>query len=321
MKILFIRGGAIGDFIITFAALEMLRTQWPDAHIEILGQASTAKLALHRRYAQAVKSVDQGGLARFFARRASLNPELVSWFSEFDLIVNCFYDPDEIFLENLERCGLSRWEKSDGLPPYTEGGKVLSIDPRVTNTAPAAKHFCDPLVKMGLPAPASYAGRAHPIEEDFRAADEILKPHGSKKLILCHPGSGRAKKNWPLKKWAAFLDAFSEEMNLTPLILAGPVEMEHFGPDSPISDEFPRLENLSLPTIAAIMVRVGIYIGHDTGMSHLAAAAGADCLLLFGTTDPTIWAPPGLHVRILHHAPSLDDLPVDAVHTAASQLL
>jgi len=321
MKILFIRGGAIGDFIITFPALEMLRAQWPDAHIEILGQASTTRLALHRRYAQAVRSVDQGGLALFFARRSSLNPEMISWFGEFDLVVSCFYDPDEIFLENLEACGLTRWEKGDGLPPYSDNGRVLPIDPRVTSATPAAKHFCDPLVELGLPEPASYVSHAHFLEEDFHAADEILKSYDSKKLVLCHPGSGSLKKNWPLKKWAAFLDAFSSEMNLTPLILTGPAELEHLGPDSPLMGDFPRLENLGLPTVAALLSRVGVYIGHDTGISHLAAAAGARCLLLFGCTDPAIWAPPGMNVRILHHPPSLEDLPVDAVHLAAGQLL
>jgi heptosyltransferase-2 len=74
MKILFIRGGAIGDFIITFPALEMLRAQWPEARIEILGQASTARLALNRRYAQAVRSVDQAGISHMgLLLRASID--------------------------------------------------------------------------------------------------------------------------------------------------------------------------------------------------------------------------------------------------------
>jgi heptosyltransferase-3 len=41
------------------------------------------------------------------------------------------------------------------------------------------------------------------------------------------------------------------------------------------------------------------FIGHDSGISHLAAAAGANCVLLFGATDPAVWAPVGDNVRVL----------------------
>jgi heptosyltransferase-2 len=41
------------------------------------------------------------------------------------------------------------------------------------------------------------------------------------------------------------------------------------------------------------------FIGHDSGISHIAAAAGARCLLLFGPTDPSIWAPANEKVTVL----------------------
>jgi heptosyltransferase-2 len=42
-----------------------------------------------------------------------------------------------------------------------------------------------------------------------------------------------------------------------------------------------------------------IFIGHDSGISHLAAAAGANCVLLFGPTDPDVWAPRNKNVQVL----------------------
>ena len=44
---------------------------------------------------------------------------------------------------------------------------------------------------------------------------------------------------------------------------------------------------------------LNLFIGHDSGISHIAAAAGARCLLLFGWTDPAIWAPANEKVRVL----------------------
>ena len=56
-RILVIRGGAIGDFILTLPALKALRDAQPDAHIEILGYKHIAEVAQNRFYAQAVRSI------------------------------------------------------------------------------------------------------------------------------------------------------------------------------------------------------------------------------------------------------------------------
>ncbi|MFL6598169.1 MAG: glycosyltransferase family 9 protein, partial [Chthoniobacterales bacterium] len=75
-RILVIRGGAIGDFILTLPALKALRDARPQAHIEILGYKHIAALAENRFYAQAVYSIEYGPLARFFARNSELPAKL-----------------------------------------------------------------------------------------------------------------------------------------------------------------------------------------------------------------------------------------------------
>jgi heptosyltransferase-2 len=79
--------------------------------------------------------------------------------------------------------------------------------------------------------------------------------------------------------------------------------------------------NLSLPRLAALLEHA-IFIGHDSGISHLAAAAGANCILLFGPTDPSVWAPMNENVRVLR-PPSgkLDDLQIETVEAALASLL
>jgi ADP-heptose:LPS heptosyltransferase len=60
-------------------------------------------------------------------------------------------------------------------------------------------------------------------------------------------------------------------------------------------------KNLPLPGLAALLEHA-IFIGHDSGISHLAAAAGAECTLLFGPTDPDVWAPTNTNVRVIRGA-------------------
>ena len=70
-RILVIRGGAIGDFVLTLPAIKLLRDRFPKAHLEILGYKHIAALAEKRFYADAVRSIESASLARFFARNSS----------------------------------------------------------------------------------------------------------------------------------------------------------------------------------------------------------------------------------------------------------
>ena len=82
------------------------------------------------------------------------------------------------------------------------------------------------------------------------------------------------------------------------------------------------LESLPLPVLGAVLSRCTLFVGHDSGISHLAAAAGARCLLLFGPTDPEVWAPANAGVRVLQ-APDgrLSALEVRAVLDKMKEML
>src|ERR1700758_2027861 len=107
-RILVIRGGAIGDFILTLPALNALRTEHPCSCIEILGYRHIAALAQNRFYAQAIRSIEYGALSSFFAKDSELPLELARYFASFDVIISYLYDPDGIFEGNLRRCGAGK---------------------------------------------------------------------------------------------------------------------------------------------------------------------------------------------------------------------
>ena len=74
--------------------------------------------------------------------------------------------------------------------------------------------------------------------------------------------------------------------------------------------------------LAGRLQNCALFLGHDSGISHLAAAVGTSCLLLFGPTDPAIWAPANPEVRVLR-APSLTmaGIEVPTVLAALRELL
>src|SRR5215813_10243856 len=96
-KILVIRGGAIGDFILTLPAIAALRRQFPKAHLEVLGYPHIVQLALAGGLVDRVQSIEARAMAAFFARGGLLEEDLSDYFSEFDVIISYLYDPDQIF--------------------------------------------------------------------------------------------------------------------------------------------------------------------------------------------------------------------------------
>ena len=302
-RILVIRSGAIGDFILTLPALKALRETRPDAHIEILGYKHIAALAENRFYAQTVRSIEYRPLARFFADKSELPAELADYFASFDLIISYLYDPDGIFEANLRRCGV----------------QTLICGPAriVENTDHAARQLARAIEELGINV-VDLAERIFPSAEDRDFASEFL---GSmpQPVIAIHPGSGSQAKNWPVENWISLFSLRSRFSDLERLVvISGEADEAQTGQ---LEREWKNrnvrfARNLPLPSLAAVLAR-STFIGHDSGISHLAAAAGANCILLFGPTNPDVWAPRNDNVQILRAASGkLDDLRIETVQAA-----
>jgi ADP-heptose:LPS heptosyltransferase len=306
--ILVIRGGAIGDFILTLPALKALRDAQPQAHMEILGYKHIAVLAENRFYAQAVRSIEYGPLARFFARNSELPVELADYFASFDLVISYLYDPDRIFEGNLHRSGVENL--------ITGPARI------VENAGHAARQLARPIEQQGINV-VNLAVRIFPSTEDREFASEFLAS-APQPIVAIHPGSGSDQKNWPLENWISLFSPGNRFADLECLlVISGEA-------DKVQTDQLERewknrgvrfARNLPLPRLAAVLER-SIFIGHDSGISHLAAAVGANCILLFGPTDPDIWAPKNENVRVLR-PPSgkLSDLETRSVEEALGGLL
>ena len=102
-RILVIRGGAIGDFILTLPALKLLRDAFPASYIEVLGYKHVGALAEMSGYANATRSIEYALLSSFFSRDGELAPELMTYFGSFHQIVSYLFDPDRVGSGSL-RC-------------------------------------------------------------------------------------------------------------------------------------------------------------------------------------------------------------------------
>lgn len=276
-RILVIRGAAIGDFVLTLPAIKLLRDRFPKAHIEILGYKHIAALAEERFYVDAVRSIESASLARFFAKDSDPPAELLDYFARFDLILSYLHDPDRIFETNAKKLG---------------SAKFVVGPSKLDHSEHAAFQLARPLAALGLFL-TNPSAHLFPTDVD---RDAIRSLQGN---MAFHPGSGSESKNWPIENWIELGNVLlARDHSL--IIVAGES-------DTARTRQLKRAwdgklvsfaENLPLTQLAALL-EGRAFIGHDSGISHIAAAVGAPCLLLFGPTAPAIWAPGNANVTVL----------------------
>jgi heptosyltransferase-2 len=315
-KILVLRGGALGDFIVTLPALTLLRERWPRARLELVGNATAAQLARNRGLLDAVHSQHEARWSALFGD-APLPPELARWLGEFDLVVSYWPDPDGELRRRFPLHAEQTFLAAAAMPTH----------------APAAAHYCEPLKALGLET-REYFVRLEaervilnpPHQELPERAERCVKDNTSCPIAI-HPGSGSPRKNWPVEKWRELIARLPAPVHVilgaAEIVTCGPAFFpgtSGIKPDRHPSSAF--LVNRPLEELVAHFSRCRLFLGHDSGISHLAAACGVPCVLLFGPTEPAVWAPPAPNVRILRSAPGeLAALPVADVERAVTAAL
>jgi len=289
-RILVIRGGAIGDFILTLPAIAALRQQFPEAYLEVLGYPHIAQLAVAAGLVERVQSIEAGPLAGFFARRGTLSSHLADYFSEFDLIVSYLYDPDRIFQENVARCTTAQFIEAPHRPDENLG-------------IHAAKVYLKPLERLAI------------FDADHVPRLSFEGKKGKELQIALHPGSGSERKNWPEAKWADLMAHFINQSSLNLLLVGGEAEGERL---QRLAAALPPrrvrvAQSLPLAELGSLLERCVAFVGHDSGISHLAGAVGLPGLLLWGGSRQEIWKPPSDLMIVLTSNDDLENLSIQEV--------
>lgn len=293
-KILVIRGGAIGDFILTLPAIAALRQQFPQAHLEVLGYPHIIRLAEAAGLVNRVQSIEARALAGFFARHGTLERDLADYFSEFDIILSYLYDPDDIFKTNVGRCSPAQFVVGPYRPE--EGEKVH-----------ATKVYLRPLERFAI-----FDADHVPRLKVSAGAEENKRDVPT---LMLHPGSGSERKNWPEGRWAFLLQHLVQSTNFNLLLVGGEAEGERL---QWLAAALPLTrtrvaQSLPLTDLARLIQGCDAFIGHDSGISHLAAALGLPGIVLWGDTAEEIWRPPQEQVTVLKNPAGLRAITVEQV--------
>lgn len=320
LSLLVIRAGALGDCLLMLPALAALRTHFPRARIEVMGYPRRWEWVLGRGLVDAVHAIERPGMHLLFCEAAEVPQSLKTFLRAYDVILSYRPDPDGVFARNLR----------------TLSGRLVLSQPPFPPPPPPKIHVADYALKLaaelGVHPPMSVpclplTSADLTLVQPFFSTHRI--EHSTDRLVVVHPGSGSEAKRWPLENFATLLETLTAEPRVRIVVVAGYAEADIVDRLLPLLRAAKPLvaADWPLPPTAALIAHAAVFVGHDSGLTHLAAAFGRPTVAIFGPTDPEIWGPRGEAVTIVRmrhiatdtHDQGLDGGPSHRAHADVRQ--
>lgn len=286
-RILIIQLRRIGDVLLATPIIRELRRAFPLAHISFLVEAPFEPLVRRNPYIDEVVVTNRRqSLRKDVAMIARLRQ------SHFDLSIDLLGKPRTVLWSWLigayrrigfasRECGFLFTDSvSPGSPDaYSVLHKAALLEPLGIDVVDLRPEF-----RIGVNARSA-------------VVDQLRAWHlgSSARLVAVAPGSRREEKRWPGDRFAAIADRLVERHGVVPVFVCGPgeesqVEVTRASMHSPscfASDERPPLDQ-----VQALLERCCLFVGNDTGLRHMAVAAGVPSVAVFGQPRSCNWTPP-----------------------------
>jgi heptosyltransferase III len=278
--LLILRPGAIGDTLLTFPALAAIRQRCPGTRITVVGNRAALALGKANGLLDEADAFGADWVSDLFGDEPT--PRLRSRLAQYDRAIVWLHSGEAAsdLAGRLERAGVR-----DVLPlvsfPQAGSGRHLA-DHLVATLAPLGISGTRPLLTLSVSPPP---GDGQAIEE---------------RLIVLHPGAGGRRKRWPAERFAVLADRFAAQGYAVELT-SGPADEDAVAAvlGCVRNGQLRVLAGRTLEDLAAILARARLFIGNDSGITHLAGLLGTPTLAIFGPFDPAYWAPLGPRVAVV----------------------
>lgn len=285
-KILVIRSGAIGDFIVTLPVLQLLRRTYSSRWLALVAKGRVRRLA--EQVVDEFVDMDGRLLVPFFGDRPEGNAPECRYVGGFDLVISYLGKTGKM-AENLLALRKPRVINADPLPPEGYGGHITEF-------------LLEPLAEVmsvsSPPLPTVAIG-----EEEVRRAEVFLSANGipaTAPIIAVHPGSGTRPKVVPAGGFCRAVNWLCSRFAAAKVVVVeGEADEENvLAFERCLETACVRVRKESLLEVAAILSLASLFVGNDSGIAHLAAAVGVPTVVVFRASNPRLWLPRGRKVWV-----------------------
>jgi heptosyltransferase III len=286
-RALVIHPGALGDVLLALPALTHLGRVEPGVPRVLAVAPRLAALLDGSPGAEEAIALDSLGLHRLFTTEA--DSAVLARLAAHDPIVSWLGAADAAYRGHLETLG-------------DRGSRrvvVARATPPPGARCHASRHLLETLAPLGpLPDALPAVRLSAAAGERAWAAGWLAERRLAAGLVVLHPGAGSPVKVWPgFETLARRLAA----TGLPVVVVTGPAEAAAADRLRAVAGlpEARVARDLSLRQLSALFERAAVFVGNDSGLTHLAAVVGCATVALFGPTDPARWAPIGARVAVL----------------------
>ena len=285
MKTLIIRPAALGDTLMLAPAISNSR-EWG----EVIVAGRKPGIDFLRPLVSGCLDFEVPGWHALFMD--VLEPGVRLPVHEADRIVAFLNDPQGMIKKNLEH--------------FFPGASIAVLPgyPGENEAVHVALYLAGALENSGLPV------NAEKVMMEAMNSPLLLPGHRSRLRVVFHPGSGGTQKNFPPEFWLNLVRAFRKKIagvKELPVILLGPAE-ENLLPLFSGEKEVEILFSPDIGKLSLLLQEASLYIGHDSGITHLSAMFGAPTLALFRHSSVTQWRPLGPRVKVVESSASGPEL-------------
>lgn len=289
-RLVIVHQGALGDFLLALPVFEGIHLKYPEVGMDFCAKAEYVALLADRPYVGEIHSSYTTDVTLFFHDDLWRHAPVPHYFQNASQIF--------IFGQKSSRLLAERFSARLDYPV-----RWIQSFPDPGHLQPVAEFLLRQVNQLGFGLKATIPHLEPPVA-DRAEARRWLKSQGrgaSCRPVVLHPGSGGKRKIWPLARWWELI-GWLDERYQGPIVLSlGPADdyLRTFAEEARETLGVCLFSEAKLPHLASLLSESALYVGNDSGVSHLAAAVGIPTVVIFGPTDPKVWGPVGVDVHIV----------------------
>jgi ADP-heptose:LPS heptosyltransferase len=308
----------LGDLVLLTPALTALKTWRPDLQLCVLaepkfagvleGNPQISEILLHRGFSSTVTTIRKRHFSVVFNQHGGPTSALLTAASGIPMRV-CWERRQFGFFYNVHVPSPAAFYGRDD---------VHTVEQRLTQFYAA-----------GLPRGPIPPARIYPSAESRASVARLLAANGisaAEGYAVVRPGATHPAKRWAMENFATIAHWLRAERGIPTVINLGPDEREMVSPLRELCGaQIPVLDALNLSELMVLLAGASLYVGNDSGPTHIAAAARCPVAVIFGASNPVHWRPWMTEYRLLRSeqpaTPGLPSVGLGDVQAACDELL
>ena len=290
--VLIIHPGALGDVLLALRAIWSIRDRLPRHEVILLARKEIGGLLVEYGVIDRAIDIEGPAFSELLQESPSRNSERADFLSRCTHAVAWVTDAAGRLSENLQRIGIRH--RCIGSPHDRSLQAVHQSD-----------RYCE-ILDRGM---SGTHGKVFSHPGTQKSNGPWLKPSirsfqtkiFQQKVLMIHPGSGSQHKCLSPERLSCLIKRLADRDDRKIFVCQGPADVERVSLLRTYLDhvDYEILKDSTLSEIARVLRHVDVFLGHDSGITHLAAALGVPTVALFGPTDPQRWGPKGRHVEVV----------------------